>query len=52
MLNMWIGLALLSDGRNRKGEQVQVFDGLRNIHMLAEICQPVHFDPENRRLHA
>jgi methylglutamate dehydrogenase subunit C len=52
MLNMWVGLALLSDGRNRKGEVVQVFDGLRNIHMLAEVCEPTHFDPENRRLHA
>jgi glycine cleavage system aminomethyltransferase T/NADPH-dependent 2,4-dienoyl-CoA reductase/sulfur reductase-like enzyme len=51
MLNMWIGLALLSDGRNRKGEVLQVFDGLRNVHMLAEICEPTHFDPENRRLH-
>jgi glycine cleavage system aminomethyltransferase T/NADPH-dependent 2,4-dienoyl-CoA reductase/sulfur reductase-like enzyme len=52
MLDMSIGLALLSNGRNRKGEVVQVFDGLRNHHMLAEICEPMHFDPENRRLHA
>jgi sarcosine oxidase subunit alpha len=52
MLDMWIGLALLSGGRSRKGEVVQVFDGLRNHHMLAEICEPVHVDPENRRLHA
>ena len=52
MLDMWLGLALLSDGRSRKGEVVQVFDGLRNQHMLAEICEPTHFDPENRRLHA
>ena len=52
MLNLWLGLALLSNGRARHGEIVQVFDGLRNIHMLAEICNPVHFDPENRRLHA
>ena len=51
MLNEWLGLALLSNGRARHGEVVQVFDGLRNIHMLAEICDPVHFDRENRRLH-
>ena len=51
MLNMWIGLALLSNGRARFGEVVQVFDGLRNIHMLAEICEPTHFDSENRRLY-
>jgi methylglutamate dehydrogenase subunit C len=51
MLNMWLGLALLINGRNRMGEVVQVFDGLRNQHMLAEICSPSHFDPENARLH-
>ena len=52
MLNMWLGLALLSNGRARHGEVVKVFDGLRGHHYLAEICDPVHFDPENRRLHA
>jgi methylglutamate dehydrogenase subunit C len=52
MLNMWLGLALLSNGRARHGEVVQVFDGLRNIHMLAEICDPMHFDAKNERLHA
>jgi sarcosine oxidase subunit alpha len=52
MLDMWIGLALLKRGRERHGETVQVFDGLRQIHMLAEICEPMHFDKENARLHA
>jgi sarcosine oxidase subunit alpha len=52
MLDMWLGLALLSNGRNRIGETVQVFDGLRNIHMNAIITEPMHFDPENKRLHA
>jgi methylglutamate dehydrogenase subunit C len=52
MLNVWLGLALLSNGRARHGEVVKVFDGLRGHHYLAEICDPVHFDPENRRLHA
>jgi methylglutamate dehydrogenase subunit C len=51
MLNMWLGLALISNGRARHGEIVKVFDGLRGHHYLAEICDPVHFDPENRRLH-
>jgi sarcosine oxidase subunit alpha len=52
MLNMWVGLALLSNGRERHGEVVKVFDGLRNIHSHARITDPVHFDPENKRLHA
>ncbi len=51
MLNQWLGLALLSNGRARHGEVMQVFDGLRNIHLLAEICDPMHFDPKNERLH-
>ena len=51
MLGEWLGLALLSNGRARMGETVKVFDGLRNIQMLAKICEPTHFDPENKRLH-
>lgn len=51
MLDRWIGLALLANGRERHGEIVQVFDGLRDTHMLAEICEPVHFDRENAKLH-
>ena len=52
MLNMWIGLALLANGRARHGEIVQVWDGLRGTNVAGEICDPVHFDPENKRLHA
>jgi methylglutamate dehydrogenase subunit C len=52
MLNMWLGLALLSNGRARHGEIMKVFDGLRGHHYEAEICDPVHFDAENRRPHA
>jgi methylglutamate dehydrogenase subunit C len=51
MLKQWLGLALLSRGRERHGEVMQVFDGLRNIHMQAEICDPMHFDVKNERLH-
>ncbi|HUR42971.1 MAG TPA: sarcosine oxidase subunit alpha, partial [Aestuariivirga sp.] len=52
MLNMWLGLALLVNGRERHGEIVKVFDGLRNIHMYGEICDPMHYDRENIKLHA
>ena len=51
MLNMWIGLALLANGRARHGEVVQVWDGLRGSNVPGEICDPMHFDRENRRLH-
>jgi sarcosine oxidase subunit alpha len=52
MLGYWLGMALLRSGRERHGEIVKVFDGLRNIHMYAEICDPMHYDKENKKLHA
>jgi sarcosine oxidase subunit alpha len=52
MLDMWIGLALCKRGRERHGEVVQLFDGLRDIHIEVELCDPVHFDKENKRLYA
>jgi len=52
MLGYWLGMALLKNGRERHGEIVKVFDGLRNIHMYAEICDPMHYDKENKKLHA
>ena len=44
-------MALVRQGNKRHGEKVRVFDGLRGQHYDAELCDPVHFDPENRRLH-
>ena len=52
MLDMWVGLALVANGRARHGEIVQAWDGLRGHRVLAEICDPMHFDKENKRLHA
>jgi sarcosine oxidase subunit alpha len=52
MLDMWIGLALVANGRARHGEIVQVWDGLRGQVVAGELCDPVHFDRENKRLHA
>jgi sarcosine oxidase subunit alpha len=51
MLGHWIGLALLKRGRERHGEVVVVWDGLRNYHTLAEVCDPMFYDRENRKLH-
>jgi hypothetical protein len=28
-----------------------LFDGLRGIHIEAELCDPVHYDRENKKLH-
>ncbi len=52
MLNMWLGLALLSNGRERHGEVVKIFDGVRKIHMFGVICDPMQYDRENKKLHA
>ena len=52
MLNMWLGLALLANGRARHGEVVKIFDGVRNVHNYGVICEPVHYDRENKKLHA
>lgn len=52
MLEMWIGLALVANGRARHGEIVQVWDGLRGAAVMGEICDPMHVDRENKRLHA
>jgi len=52
MSERWLGLALLANGRERHGEIITIFDGLRDSQMPAEICDPVHYDRENKKLHA
>ena len=40
------------DNKAFYGEIVQAWDGLRGHRLMAEICDPMHFDKENKRLHA
>ncbi|MBB5373204.1 2Fe-2S iron-sulfur cluster-binding protein [Acidocella aromatica] len=47
-----IALALLANGPARIGEQIRVYDPVRNGDTLAEIVNPVHYDPSGSRLHA
>lgn len=47
-----IGLAFLKSGRERYGETVVVWDRLANTEVMAQVCNPVFFDPENARLHS
>jgi sarcosine oxidase subunit alpha len=47
-----IALALLSHGPARIGEQIRVYDPIRKGDCIADIVNPVHYDPEGRRLHA
>jgi methylglutamate dehydrogenase subunit C len=52
MLGQWIALALLKGGSARHGETVLVWNGLANIHMLAEVVDPCFYDKEHTKLHA
>ncbi|WLR91609.1 sarcosine oxidase subunit alpha family protein [Shinella zoogloeoides] len=47
-----IALAFLKSGRERYGERVVVWDQLRGVETMAEVCDPVFVDPENRKLMA
>ncbi len=46
-----IGLALVIRGATRHGEEVLVWDGLRNEMTPALLCAPCFVDPENEKLH-
>jgi methylglutamate dehydrogenase subunit C len=51
MLGQWIGLALLKGGSARHGETVLVWNGLSNVHLLAEVVEPCFYDKEHKKLH-
>ena len=51
-LNSWIGLGMLKRGRERHGERLIVWDGLREVYLEAEVCNPVFIDPEGEKTHA
>ncbi|WP_117191715.1 sarcosine oxidase subunit alpha family protein [Rhizobium terrae] len=50
-LGHFIALAMLKSGRERFGEKIIVWDGLRGTEVPAEVCPPVFVDPENTKLH-
>ena len=51
-LGAHIALAFLKSGRERYGEKIVVWDQLRGVETMAEVCSPVFVDPENRKLMA
>jgi len=44
-----IALAFLKAGRERHGEQIIIWDGLRGTKVPALVCNPVFVDPENAK---
>lgn len=49
-LGEWIGLGVLRRGRERIGQQVEVFDGVRGAQTPVTVCNPCFYDPEGARL--
>jgi len=49
MLGQWIGLGLVSHGRERIGEIALAHDPLRGEDYDIELCHPVFYDPEGGR---
>jgi sarcosine oxidase subunit alpha len=52
MLEQWIGLGLVTSGRERHGEIVRAHDPLRGEDYEVELCNPVFYDPEGGRQRA
>jgi sarcosine oxidase subunit alpha len=52
VVGSYIGLAFLKRGRARIGEEVTIFDPLREGLYRGLVCDPVFVDPEHERLHA
>jgi glycine cleavage system aminomethyltransferase T len=50
-LGSTIGLALVKNGPARHGEEIMVWNGLRNEFTQARLCNPVFVDPQNEKLH-
>ena len=50
-LKTTIGLALVVNGPERIGEEVQVWNALFNEYTAAVLCAPVFVDPANEKLH-
>jgi len=45
-----LALGFLKDGRARHGEIIEVVDHLREVKAMAEVCNPVFFDPDGGRV--
>lgn len=52
VMGRWIGLALVSGGRERMGGTVRVYDPLREGIYRTTICSPHFYDPEGVRQRA
>jgi sarcosine oxidase subunit alpha len=51
VVGSFIALAMLKSGRERMGERVVVWDALRRVEVLAEVCSPIFVDPDHTKMH-
>ncbi len=49
-LQSYIALGVLVRGPQRLGEQVRAYDPMRGRDTLVEVCSPVFYDPEGKKL--
>ncbi|NPD13964.1 sarcosine oxidase subunit alpha family protein [Xinfangfangia sp. D13-10-4-6] len=50
VLDLWLGLGFLQNGRARYGEKIRLVDHLRGIDVECEVTHPVFFDPDGGRM--
>ena len=52
VLDCWLGLGFLKDGRARHGQQIRLVDHMRKLDVLCEVTDPVFLDPKGEKLRA
>jgi sarcosine oxidase subunit alpha len=52
MFNATLALGFLKNGRARHGEKIRIVDHLRDLDLIAEVCDPVFHDPKGEKLRA
>ncbi len=51
-MNAMLALGFLKNGRARHGEKIRIVDHLRDLDLVAEVCDPVFHDPQGEKLRA
>ncbi|MBL4927166.1 sarcosine oxidase subunit alpha family protein [Fuscibacter oryzae] len=52
MFGATLAMGFLKNGRARHGEKIRIVDHLRDLDLLAEVCDPVFHDPKGEKLRA
>jgi sarcosine oxidase subunit alpha len=52
MFGATLAMGFLKNGRARHGEKIRIVDHLRDLDLIAEVCDPVFHDPEGGKLRA